>query len=491
MSSDNLLLLLRDTMQRRRVFFLLLLLFNFVGVGALTPCERLATCSDLSSATVGVHIVVVDTREVVASYNAHKSFVPASLVKIPTAVAVMKTYDDDMRWYTSVGYTGHLVDSMLYGDIVIRGSIDPSLSNPSSTQPVTVFIDSLLSAVAQAGIKQVCGRVVVDESICDMGGWSEWMVEDMGYYYGAACFGANYKGNEYGLNFGTDSIGTIPRLLGASMHTPPMRYINQLLSGEKDLSQIYTMPYASDCLLMGTIPAHRNKYTLRCAMPDAPLFMAYDITATLREAGVVVEGTPTTYRILSHEGQPLPSAHTTLYVHASDCLSDMVSVMMHRSNNLYAESLLRYVALSRDSIATISQALSVERTILSQVGVDTLCMKISDGCGLSRKNLMTPHSLATLLLGAYNDAELGTRFVSRFPQAGKEGSVKSMMARKPLPGLLRLKSGSMSGVLCYAGYYEHGGRNYAIVLMSNNHSCKTSVVRAAFERLLRDLFANR
>ena len=123
------------------------------------------------------------------------------------------------------------------------------------------------------------------------------------------------------------------------------------------------------------------------------------------------------------------------------------------------------------------------------MGIDTLAINLTDGSGLSRKNVATPQLLGSLLIEAYCDAAIGNRLLSKLPQAGREGTVRYLFSRRTLPGTLRLKSGSMGGVLCYAGYYQHAGKTYAVVLMSNNHSAKSSVVRGHYERLLHDIFA--
>lgn len=464
-----------------------MLLASVLGVSAATPCQRLQQSHDMAHASVGVHIVDVNTNEVLASCNADKALVPASLVKVFTATSVMKCYDDTQCWHTIVGCSGQLVDSVLYGDIVVRGSIDPSLAGSNSLQSATAFVDSVLVAIKRANIRRVKGQIVVDASVCDAGGWGQWMAEDTGFYYGAACFGANYKGNEYNLYLRTDSIGTRPQLIGTSMITPALQYSNNLTVTTKDCAEVYITPYTSQCVLVGGVPAYRDSFSLRCAMPDAPLFMAHDLHQALQEAGVVVDGTPTTDQILRQEGRRIPTIATRLYTHASDPLGEMVRVMLHKSNNLYAEALLRYISLREDSIATLPASLSCEYDILAQMAIDTLALNLTDGSGLSRKNFATPRVLASLLVNAYHDTHVGDRLMSKLPQAGKDGSVRSLFSRNPLPGILRVKSGSMGGVLCYAGYYQYAGKTYAIVLMSNNHSAKSSVVRAAYERLLRDI----
>ena len=474
-----------------RIILLCVLLSSAVSLCAVTPCQRLLQSDDMAHASVGVHIIDVNTREVIASCNPDKALVPASLIKLFTATAAMTCYDDDTRWYTHVGYTGSVADGVLQGDVVVRGAIDPSLGNSRSSQPTTLFVDSLLSTLSRAGVRHITGSVVVDASLCTMGGWNEWMAEDMGFYYGAPCFGVNYMNNEYKLFLHTDSAGTTPRIIGTSMPAPELHYLNYLTTGAKDLSEVYITPYTPHCLLMGSVPAQRDSFAIKCAMPDAPLFMANDIYRALHDAGIKVDGGPVTDRMIREQGRSVPRIATLLYSHASDCLSDMVREMLHKSNNLYAESLLRYIALSSDSIASLPRALSVERTLLSRMALDTLAMTITDGSGLSRKNVATPQLIASMLVAAYHDDVVGSRLLDRLPQAGREGSVRSFMSRKPLPGILRLKSGSMGGVLCYAGYYQHAGNVYAIVLMSNHHKCKNSVVRSKYERLLRDIFGSK
>ena len=72
----------------------------------------------------------VATGKLLVAYNENRAFTSASLTKIITAATVLQLYPDTARWYTRVGYTGHIDDSgVLHGDVVIRGCIDPSLAN--------------------------------------------------------------------------------------------------------------------------------------------------------------------------------------------------------------------------------------------------------------------------------------------------------------------------------------------------------------------------
>lgn len=440
-------------------------------------------------ASVGVCVMKVSTGRVLTGYNEHIAFTPASLTKIVTAATLLQLYPDTARWYTRVGYTGYIDnDGVLQGDIVIRGCIDPSLANDYALRPTGAFLDTIVEAVSWAGIRSVAGNIVADASLCATETSSQWLAEDLGWYYGAGCYGINYKGNSYDLYLRTGAEGTQPHILGTSATVAPVTYHNHLVVGQKDSSFVSVVPYAEQCVLSGIVPAHREKFVLPCSMTDPPLTLACDVKARLQAAHIFVAGHAVTDRLLQEEQKPVPVATSNLCSYPSEELLQMVETMLHHSDNLYAEAMLRYVALSQDTVATVSTALAIERDIWKKAGLDTEAMQLYDGSGLARKNAVTPYFLASLLSQTYRMPQLGAAFVSAFPEAGREGSVRSFMARQKLPGILRLKSGSMGGVLCYAGYYMNAGTAYAVVLMCNNHTCRHAQVRAQYEKLLRTIF---
>lgn len=442
----------------------------------------------LRNAAIGVHIVDVDTRRVVASYNAEKAFVPASVMKVVTAATVMKCYGSEKQMFTTVSYTGSIVDSVLLGDVVVRGVADPSLGHKRSKRPKREFVNEVVDAIHRAGIKNIVGNIIVDASCCATDGYTDWMLEDVGYYYGAPCYGVNYMGNAYELPISTGAIGTQPQLLDISPEITVERYGNYLKAGERDSSFVITYPYATEAMLVGVVPANRDTFKLQCAMPDPPVSMARDIYASLQSSGVAIEGEKLTDRMIGVYDKTSSNDATILYNHPSDSLCDILCAMMKYSDNLYAESMLRWVAFSTHSVVDIRTAIDLQYQIWREEGLDISQLNVRDGSGLSRKNTVTPQFLSSLLVDAYHDEHLGEDYVALFPIAGKEATVRSFMSRKPLSGLLRVKSGSMSGVLCYAGYYKQGNKTYAIVLMGNNYRCKNAYLRSCYERLLHHLF---
>lgn len=196
-----------------------------------------------------------------------------------------------------------------------------------------------------------------------------------------------------------------------------------------------------------------------------------DLTSDLYNAGISVDG-----QLLA------PADTMLLFTHTSCPLAELCRHMMYESDNLYAESIGR--SLSPDS--DISSAIDSIKTFLNGIGINQTGVKINDMSGLARTNLVTPRFMAALLSAMADD----TDYVSCFPTAGRTGTVKRLLSKTRLEGRLRLKSGSMSGVLSYAGYMtdSNGRPTHAVVVIVNNATCKHSQIRQCIEKWLLNIF---
>ena len=174
------------------------------------------------------------------------------------------------------------------------------------------------------------------------------------------------------------------------------------------------------------------------------------------EAGQTTEGGPET-QLLDYPSESLAQLARSLNVH---------------SLNLYAESLLRHIALASAPRGSAEKGLETIRRYWQPLGADSTELFLYDGSGLARNNRASARYLTQVLAATARDPQVGETFVQSLPLAGSEGSVASFMRNSPLPGELRLKSGTMSDVHAYAGYYTApSGKRYTIVLMFNNYTC--------------------
>ncbi len=156
-------------------------------------------------------------------------------------------------------------------------------------------------------------------------------------------------------------------------------------------------------------------------------------------------------------------------------------VMMEKSNNMYAEGMLRMLAPGE----SMDVALKRETEILSNAGFDCDGMTAFDGSGLTRNSKVSPRFMADLLQHMAT-GEKGNLYVSLFPKVGLEGTVKRILKNTCLEGKLVLKSGSMNGVQCFAGYKidTNGMPTHVVVIMVNDFICKRALVNKGISDFL-------
>ena len=105
-------------------------------------------------------------------------------------------------------------------------------------------------------------------------------------------------------------------------------------------------------------------------------------------------------------------------------------------------------------------------------------VKLFDGSGLSTKNKMTAKAMSKVLYSIHKDSSL-TNFYLSLQDVTKAGILSGRLSNvSALTNRYRLKSGSMEGVRCFAGYIlENGKPKYALVLMINSYSCSSTEIR--------------
>jgi serine-type D-Ala-D-Ala carboxypeptidase/endopeptidase (penicillin-binding protein 4) len=113
----------------------------------------------VSPSRTGAIVLDLQTGQTVFAHNAHLPLRPASNEKLGTTYAALTALGPSFRVETDVLGDGRLTGSSWHGDLVLKGYGDPALSYAQ--------LNSLARQVAAAGVKQVTGRVLGDESWFD------------------------------------------------------------------------------------------------------------------------------------------------------------------------------------------------------------------------------------------------------------------------------------------------------------------------------------
>ena len=176
---------------------------------------------------------------------------------------------------------------------------------------------------------------------------------------------------------------------------------------------------------------------------------------------------------------------TPLYSHRSAPYGDIMRSLMVRSDNLFAEGMLRTLAPDSGRKAAINR----ERELWATRGVNTRYTIINDGSGLTRANRLSAHFIGDILEWMAC-SPMSATYTSFFPRAGKDGTMRGFLAKSKLKGLIALKTGSVSSVQCYAGYKldVKGKPTHVVVILVNGFFCPRREVREACENLLTKTF---
>lgn len=171
--------------------------------------------------------------------------------------------------------------------------------------------------------------------------------------------------------------------------------------------------------------------------------------------------------------------------HRSVPVDEIMRSCMMRSDNQYAEALFRAFAVESGRKGSLEEAAGQEIRLWKKNKAPMQGVNIVDGSGLSRQNRVTAEFMAHVLRQGSSDPY----YASFFPLAGQEGTLKRFLSGTPLEGYVALKTGSMNGIQCYAGYKldDDYVPTHIIVVILNEMGDRTSA-RKVVENILLDLF---
>jgi D-alanyl-D-alanine carboxypeptidase/D-alanyl-D-alanine-endopeptidase (penicillin-binding protein 4) len=131
-------------------------------------------------------------------------------------------------------------------------------------------------------------------------------------------------------------------------------------------------------------------------------------------------------------------------------LSDVVEYMLHQSDNTIAEVLTRVLAVHDGRRAVPSEAMLSVRAALGELGLDITGLELYDGAGFSVRNRIPPRVLTEGLRAAAL-AEQTRELPGWLAEAGLTGTLDDRYTSSPGAGVVRAKTGSLTGVTALSG----------------------------------------
>ncbi len=224
----------------------------------------------------------------------------------------------------------------------------------------------------------------------------------------------------------------------------------------------------------------RNASGSRAVSNPERVFFSY-LASALRDAGISLDGNMK----IESEARGHLQESDLLVDHTSDRYAEVMRSCMMRSDNLFAETLLRAFALARGKEGATAEGASEMLSYWKKEGVPAKGVTLIDGSGLSRANRVTADFIGGILGRMADDEE----YASFMPLAGQEGTLQDFLKDTHLDAYVAMKTGSMKGIQCYAGYKldEQFAPTHLIVIIMNDIGPRAAARKAAAQ-LLMDVF---
>lgn len=453
--------------------------------------DALMQASPAARASVGIHVVDLQTGNALYSRNADRLFLPASNMKLFTAALALERLGPDYRMTT------RLVRAPS-GDLVLVGGGDPSLSGrtypyrkeaptpkPNPLQAIEEFADQAVAA----GIIRVDGDIVGDDQLYPWAPYPpSWTAEDLVGEDGAPVSALAVNDNVITL-----AIHPAARAggLAAISFEPAIEYYavdNRVLTvaGEKEARiRLSRMPGSRQILVWGSIPLGGATARETVAVDDPALFAACALYDALARRGVAIRGRPVArHRPVSED--PWPVEGDVIATRMSPPMVEMLQVTEKISQNLHAELMLREVARITRGTGTRESGLQELAAWLASIGIKNEEWRAEDGSGLSRNDEVSPRAVTRLLshMAASKD---GAAWRSLLPVGGEDGTLAHRLccvSDASAAKHVRAKTGSLTRAVTLSGYAESRTRGrLAFSILVNNFSAPQAEVRAWVDKI--------
>ena len=430
------------------------------------------------------------------SVQADTRFTPASTLKLLTTAAALETFGPHHRFETRLyAQTTPDEQGVLRGNLYLKGGADPTLGSTRVTGGETwqAVATRWARAVKQAGITRVEGNLIADESAFEgpsIPNKVNW--ENMGNYYAAPASPLCFNDNLFEIHFKPQPRAdrfaevekTVPQVPGLTLKS----FVTTDGKTKKDNAYAYGAPNQYEMELYGTIPTNFTGFTIKAALPNSARFAAEALHNALRAEGIAVGG-----HAAITQTAPDYTAMTLLDTYQSPELKDIVVIVNKRSFNLYAEMLLRNLALHAGKKGSVQNGLDELYAFLKKNNLaDEKTAVLYDGSGLARDNLVTPKTLVNTLLFMSKSPNFSYYYNSLATPDDRGDLLLLRKFLKPQKRVqeVRVKGGTIDGVKALAGYtHDKDGRLIAFALIANNLASKDEALFRIHEDIIKRLLA--
>lgn len=425
------------------------------------------------SRQVGVHVVNVATGATVYEFRSDELHIVASNAKLVTTAAALDALGPGFLFETRLVARGPVRAGVLEGDLGVVGAGDPNISGRAFDGDSFAIFRDWAKALRERGIRRVRGDLYLDHGFFQGPQvHPDWPRDQLDSWYEAPIDALSFSDNCVLVRVIPGRLGDTPRV-ELVPPVPILRIDNAArTTAPRKKQKLFVSRDADRLVVRGSISAGAGPFEVWVTVDDPVRYFGLALREALEQEGIRLDG-----RLLPVQQLPGP-----IWERVTEFRSDLVStirVTNKRSQNFYAESLLKHLGARRCRDGSWPGGAQAIAEFLHGIGIPRGSFHLVDGSGLSRADRFTPRQVTQLLRYMYFHTA-GAEYAQSLPYGGEDnGGWNQRLALPPYRGNVFAKTGTLSDVSALAGYAKGvSGTPYAFSIVANSARSTGSAKRA-------------
>ncbi|HVT62059.1 MAG TPA: D-alanyl-D-alanine carboxypeptidase/D-alanyl-D-alanine-endopeptidase [Legionellaceae bacterium] len=405
---------------------------------------------------MGMMVIDLNTGETLYQRDVKKLLIPASNMKLFSDATALLALGPDYHFKTQLSTDASKIENgILYGSLYLSLPGDPTFSSAD--------LDQLLSKLQQLKIKQITGSFILVSDFSHASAQPPGIVpKDLNYSYGAPTSPLIIDENRVTVTVNPSSQIGQKALVEYSAPQSSFIVDNQVTTVAGQVSGIgFTTTDDNHLIIHGKIGQNQSAIQDRIPIKNPLKHAEALIRVALKKQGIEFNG-PIVL------GAQKPSL--LLATHHSKPLTQLLADTLKPSDNLYANSLFLHAAnkIKGQALDWLQAETVVKQYLQQQTGINMASAVLVDGSGLSRHDLLSAEQTVTLLCYLHERFPVAYEYIAALPIAGQDGTLQRRLRKPTQKGLIRAKTGSMTGITSLSGYlYAANGHTLAFAIYIN------------------------
>ncbi len=424
------------------------------------------------NANWGVVIQSLENGEYFYKRNEDKFFVPASNLKLFTSASGLLLLGSDYRFSTNIFLNGYQSGSTLYGDLVIQGRGDPTISGRFYNNDINYVFDTWIDSLLDMGVTNIKGNIVGDDNLFDdIGLGNGWAWDYETDWYAAQSSAISFNDNcvdikiYYNKKYDSVFVSSKPSLRSVVI----LNNVKSAVGNEKTNIEVIRERGTNVITVSGRFRKDADSLITYATVQNPTQFAMIVLKNRLESRGIRVNGYAIDIddyeRVINYSDVDL------LFVSYSEKLSEIIKVINKGSQNFFAEQLLKTIGLEILGFGSVTNGVTAAKEVFANIGLYPENIVMVDGSGLSHMNMVTPRQIVELLKYMYSNKKVYSEFYNSLPIAGVDGTLGKRMKNTTAENNVRAKTGFISHVRSLSGYAVSGDKEpIAFSIIANNFS---------------------